>query len=117
MGPDFYEKHRLFDEQAAQLQIVIDELAERIRTLGYPISHLNINHTALGSQDSGALIVSLLRAHEYLIVSLRDKINLITNDYEDFGSGDLLTSTIQIHEKMAWILRASQIINREKKCN
>src|SRR5688572_15528868 len=34
-GPDFYNKHKLFEDQYNALAKVIDEVAERIRTLGH----------------------------------------------------------------------------------
>src|SRR5271170_3323165 len=34
-GPDFHSKHRFFDEQNAQLDEVIDTVAERIRSIGH----------------------------------------------------------------------------------
>lgn len=34
-GPDFYDKHQLFDNQANQLADIIDSVAERIRTVGF----------------------------------------------------------------------------------
>jgi starvation-inducible DNA-binding protein len=34
-GADFYDKHKFFEEQYAQLDDVIDNVAERIRILGH----------------------------------------------------------------------------------
>src|SRR2546421_5781988 len=34
-GPDFHSKHLFFETQYKQLQNIIDDLAERIRTLGH----------------------------------------------------------------------------------
>ena len=34
-GPDFHEKHVFFEEQCEQLDKIIDDVAERIRSLGH----------------------------------------------------------------------------------
>jgi len=113
-GNDFYDKHKLFDEQAGQIAETIDEVAERIRTLGHlvpstlkaflELSHLTENVPT--KNDSQTFINELLSAHETIIVHLRSNINLFANDYEDLGTSDFITGLLQEHEKTAWILRA-----------
>ena len=53
-GPDFYNKHIFFENQYGELEKVIDDVAERIRTLGHfppatlkeflELTHLPKNH-------------------------------------------------------------------------
>ena len=113
-GIDFYDKHRLFDEQAGQLSDISDSVAERIRTLGHPVpatlkAFLELTHlteNSLQISNSRTFISELLMAHEIIIVFLRENINLFANEYEDLGTSDFVTSLMQEHEKMAWILRA-----------
>jgi starvation-inducible DNA-binding protein len=112
-GADFYDKHKLFDEQAIQLATIIDSVAERIRTLGFPVpstlkTFLELTHlteSQTGMSSSRDLIAELLSAHETIIHRLREKINLFSNEYEDMGTSDFITSLMQEHEKTAWILR------------
>ncbi|MDP5200286.1 Dps family protein [Flavobacterium sp. DG2-3] len=113
-GNDFYDKHKLFDEQANQIAETIDTVAERIRTLGHlvpatlkaflELSRLTENVPT--ENDSQSLISELLSAHETIITHLRADINLFDNDYEDLGTSDFITGLMQEHEKTAWILRA-----------
>ncbi|MET3029291.1 DNA starvation/stationary phase protection protein [Flavobacterium sp. UW10123] len=113
-GNDFYDKHKLFDEQAGQIAETIDSVAERIRTLGHLVpgtlkafleqSHLTENAPA--ENDSQSFISELLSAHEAIINHIRSNINLFANDYEDLGTSDFITGLMQEHEKTAWILRA-----------
>jgi starvation-inducible DNA-binding protein len=113
-GADFYDKHKLFDEQAIQLATIIDNVAERIRSLGHPVpatlkaflelTHLTESHSTTNSSKD--FIAALLYAHETIIRYLRETINLFSNDYEDMGTSDFITSLMQEHEKTAWILRA-----------
>lgn len=112
-GIDFYEKHKLFDEQANQLSNLIDSIAERIRSLDYyvqsslhnflELSHLKEN--ALTNYSSKTFIKELLLDHEAIIIALRKNINVFAEQLDDMGSSDLITGILQEHEKTAWILR------------
>ena len=113
-GIDFSDKHKLFDEQANQLEIIIDSIAERIRSLDHyvPSSLGNflqlssLKEVALAKTDSKTFIKELLLDHETIIQELRKKINVFEEDLGDIGSGDFTTGLMQEHEKTAWILRA-----------
>lgn len=112
-GIDFYEKHKLFDEQASQLSNTIDNIAERIRSLDFPVpSSLknflelsNLKEMGTTKNDSKSLIQELLLDHETIIIELRKKINVFAEELEDMGSSDFITGLMQEHEKIAWILR------------
>ena len=113
-GNDFYDKHKLFDEQANQIAETIDTVAERIRTMGHlvpatlkaflELSRLTENVPT--ENDSQSFISELLSAHETIINHLRANINLFANDYEDLRTSDFITGLMQEHEKTAWIIRA-----------
>lgn len=112
-GIDFYDKHRLFDEQAEQLSDINDRVAERIRTLGHSVpatlkAFLGLSDLAENSStqtDSRTFINELLIAHEIIIIFLRASINVFANEYDDLGTSDFITGLMQEHEKFAWILR------------
>lgn len=115
-GEDFYSKHLFFESQYKQLSDIIDEVAERIRTLGhYPPATLKqflelTQFTELppDNNDSDIFIKILLSDHESLIIELRGNINLFANELDDSGSSDFVTSIMTAHEKIAWMLRAHQ---------
>ena len=113
-GPDFSEMHKFFESQYVLLEPSIDEIAERVRSLG---------GVALGSmgeflkasslkEDIGALktskpmVTALLKDHEAVITNLRKAVN-VTADKGDTGTSDFLTGLMESHEKMAWMLRSS----------
>ena len=112
-GSDFYDKHKLFEEQANQLDGFTDSVAERIRTLGHYApaslkSYLELTQLAEPKQskyNSQSFIKELLSDNETVINSLRKNINIFANDYEDLGTSDFITGLMQDHEKMAWFLR------------
>ena len=113
-GADFYNKHLFFEQQYTQLDDIIDAVAERIRTLGHYApatlkSFLDLTHlTEAKSQnnDSIGFIKELLSDHESIIVYLRENIDSFASTLKDYGTSDFITGLMEIHEKMAWMLRA-----------
>jgi starvation-inducible DNA-binding protein len=113
-GPDFYTAHKFFEEQYEFLDEVMDDVAERIRSLGhYPPATLKeyLNLTKLTEQSreknsSGGFIKELLADHEAIILELRERITLFMEEYKDAGSSDFITGLMERHEKFAWMLRA-----------
>lgn len=113
-GPDFYDKHKFFEDQYEQLDEIMDDVAERIRALGhYAPATLKtyLELTALSEQareknDGAGFIKELLTDHESLIIRLRENINYFANDLQDLGTSDFITGLMEKHEKMAWMLRS-----------
>jgi len=48
----------------------------------------------------------LLTDHETIIRSLRKMVDEVADNLKDAGTADFLTGIMEIHEKMAWMLRA-----------
>lgn len=113
-GDDFFSMHKFFENQYEELDEIIDDVAERIRALGhFPIASLkqflNVTHLSEESSeanDSAGFIRELLSDHEQVIMELRKNINTIATDLNDLGTSDFITSLMEKHEKMAWMLRA-----------
>ncbi|WP_207514674.1 Dps family protein [Longitalea luteola] len=113
-GPDFHDKHKFFESQYEQLDEIMDEVAERIRILGhYAPGTLKdfLKLTRLTEQmreknDSAGFIRELLADHETIIVTMRENIDRFANEFKDAGTSDFITGLMEIHEKMAWMLRA-----------
>jgi starvation-inducible DNA-binding protein len=113
-GIDFYEKHKFFESQFRQLDELIDDIAERIRTLGhYATSSLSVflktthlSESGKENNDSESLIRELLGDHESIVTYLRENINADAAKFKDQGSSDFITGIMETHEKMAWLLRA-----------
>jgi starvation-inducible DNA-binding protein len=115
-GIDFVEKHLFFQSQFEQLDIIVDEVAERIRSLdhyapGSLKQFLQLTHlteVSIGDKnDSHSFIKDLLVDHESMIIHCREYIRLFGTDLEDYGSADFVTKLLLTHEKMAFFLRAS----------
>ncbi|MEJ8819480.1 Dps family protein [Lacibacter sp. H407] len=113
-GPDFYTMHKFFENQYEQLDEVIDDVAERIRSIDHHApatlkNYLQLTHLSELSReknDRHGFIKELLADHEIIITNIRGKINLFANEYHDAGSSDFITGLMEVHEKMAWMLRA-----------
>lgn len=112
-GADFLAMHRFFEEQYTKIELIIDDVAERIRTLGhYAVATLNnflkltsLSEEARDENDGKGHVKKLLRAHETIIIRLRENINRYANDWKDAGTSDFITGLMETHEKMAWMLR------------
>ncbi|WP_396147867.1 Dps family protein [Flavobacterium sp.] len=113
-GPDFFEKHTFFELQYRQLEEFIDEVAERIRKLGFYtpasltdfLSLTQLTEVTSEKNDSKGFIKELLIDHESVIINLRENISKFDKEFHDAGSTDFITGLMKEHEKMAWILRS-----------
>lgn len=114
VGKDFKERHEFFQEQYEKLDEIIDEIAERSRQLGgVSVATMNefIQITNLkenpGDYPSDLKMISnLLSDHENTIKYLRKSAEECEEKYNDMGTNDFLIGLMEIHEKMAWMLRA-----------
>ena len=106
-GPQFNELHKFFEEQYKELDEIIDEVAERARTLGgWAAGTLTefLENTRLDEEqneypDAARMLSNLVADHESVIRALR--VDLTTEGMENF-----LSDLLERHEKMAWMLRA-----------
>lgn len=113
-GADFFDKHNFFEGQYNELATVIDEVAERIRTLGHYspgslkefLELTELTEMSKGGSTSESFIRELLSDHESIIIRLRENIDPIATKGNDVGTSDYLTGLLSKHEKMAWMLRA-----------
>jgi starvation-inducible DNA-binding protein len=112
-GPSFMEFHKLYEQQYTLLAEVIDEIAERIRTIGHFAEGRLKEIIKLASLDEpeaptkqSEQIANLESDHETIIIRLRKLIKEFDEDYKDVGSADFITGLLKTHEKMAWMLRS-----------
>ena len=112
-GESFMELHKLFETQYAELEIIIDEVAERIGKLGGKTIGTMSEFTLLSRivehpnkyPVQKAMLSELLSDHETLISELRKDIDVCSEDCHDAGSADMLTKILLQHESTAWVLR------------
>lgn len=111
-GPMFHTLHALFEEQYNELALAVDEIAERIRALGFPAPGSYKAYAALTSieEDENVpaaedMIRNLVRAHETVVRTARS-VFPAADEANDEPSADLLTQRMQASEKVAWMLRS-----------
>ena len=113
VGPQFNDLHKFFEGQYGELNEVIDDMAERARTLGgaATASLTEFRDAARLKEHPGhypaaeEMLANLLGDHETVIRQLRDDVDTTANAH-DMGTSDFLTGLMERHEKMAWMLRA-----------
>lgn len=113
-GIHFSSLHKFFEEQYEMLDEVIDDTAERVRSLGhYALGSLRdfiavarLEEDKIDFSASDAVVLALLEDHETIIRILRKDIQETTDKFKDVGTGDFLTGLMEKHEKMAWMLRS-----------
>jgi starvation-inducible DNA-binding protein len=111
-GPMFQTLHLMFMEQYNELWIALDQIAERIRALGFAAPGTNSEFARLtsiaetpGVPDAREMVRLLVQGHEAVARTAR-KIFPAVGKANDQPTADLLTQRLQVHEKTAWMLRS-----------
>jgi starvation-inducible DNA-binding protein len=112
-GPMFRSLHLMFEEQYMELRDAVDEIAERIRALGFPAPGSFKEYSELGSvaEEEGIpealeMVRRLAAGHEAVARTARGVVE-IAEPAGDVATVDLATVRIETHEKTAWMLRAT----------
>lgn len=112
-GPRFRELHLMFEEQYTELATAVDDIAERIRTLGEfaPGTYKQFSELATIKEDTSipsaeAMIKQLLHDNEAVVRTAKE-IVAILDGANDEGTQGLVDGRIEVHEKTAWMLRSS----------
>ena len=111
-GPMFSTLHIMFEQQYTELAAAVDEIAERIRALGFPapgsyrrFSELTAIEEENAVPDAREMIRQLVIGQETVVRTARE-IFPVVDRVNDEPTADLLTQRMQIHEKNAWMLRS-----------
>ena len=90
----------------------MDEIAERIRALGFtaPGSYREFSERtsvkeAEGVPSADGMIRQLVEGHETVIRTAREVLETVESA-NDQTSADLLATRMSVHEKTAWMLRS-----------
>jgi starvation-inducible DNA-binding protein len=111
-GPQFNSLHNMFMTQYTEQWTALDEIAERIRALGYPAPGTYKEYVKLASikevegvPSAMDMVALLVKAQEATARTARKLLPLVA-DANDQPTADLLTQRLNIHEKTAWMLRS-----------
>ena len=111
-GRDFFELHVKYEEYYNDAQVKIDEVAERILTMGGAPLHsfrdyINNSQIPAGVDISdGNKGVSLIANSLEKLLSIEKEIMAKANENKDDGTADLMTQFISQQEKELWMLRS-----------
>jgi starvation-inducible DNA-binding protein len=110
-GPMFKPLHDLFEEHYQEMAGAVDDIAERITTLGHtaPATYKEFaRRTTLEEWDSppdaNTMIKDLVKDHESVVRVLRDLARR-ADKADDEATLGLSGDRLDAHEKHAWMLR------------
>lgn len=113
-GPNFFELHLKFEEHYTNLLTKVDEVAERILTLGHRPSHAYSQYLANGQiqEDTGVLdakgtVAGLIKGYQQLVAQQR-LIMALAQETGDEGTAALMSDYVREQEKHLWMLNAYQ---------
>jgi len=111
-GPMFQTLHLLFETHYNELWTAVDEIAERIRTLGFAapgsyreFSELTSIDEADGVPEATEMVRQMVAGHEAVIRTARHALPK-AGKAGDATTEDLLATRLSVHEKTAWMLRS-----------
>lgn len=111
-GEKFFELHGKFEELYNDLFLKIDEVAERILTLGGQPLHTFDDFTAHSNieveknvHSAKATVTSVLKGFEQLLKLQRNLLDM-SGELNDEGTNALMSDYIREQEKLVWMYNA-----------
>lgn len=112
-GPNFQSLHALFEEQYTDLATAIDDIAERIRTLGEKAPGAFSEYAKLTAitegdvnADASTMVKHLIESNNQMVESLKQARDSARESDDDATEG-LMIDRITVHEKALWMLQSS----------
>lgn len=111
-GIRFRDLHLMFEEHYTELATAVDEIAERIRSLGIyapgtyrAFSELSAIQPVEVIPSAEDMVITLMQNHEQVVKTCRVALKA-AQDADDESSASLISDRMVVHEKTAWMLRA-----------
>ncbi len=112
-GSNFRALHLMFEEQYTDLALAVDDIAERIRSLGEKAPGTFSKFSELSSikegdenADAAFMVKDLADSQDTIVKSLKDALAVAQNADDEVTAG-LLIDRMGIHEKAAWMLKST----------
>lgn len=105
----FFELHEKFEEMAANTLLKIDEVAERILTLGFNPLHSFSDYLKIANIcesetiENGKIAVSEILQGLGILLSLERKLVILSTESKDEGTTALLNDYVMEQEKLVWM--------------
>ena len=112
-GPMFNQLHLMFEGHYTELAIAVDDIAERIRSLDVAapatykaFAQLSSIEEVDGVPNAQEMVSILIKGHEQVVRTSRAAL-VVAQGADDESSAALISDRMRIHEKTAWMLRAT----------
>ena len=119
LGANFFELHAKYEQLYNRVQVIIDDLAERILTLGgLPLSKLKDNLKSSLIEENELIrdgekgINYVLSAQKEILIVERELLKL-SAELDDEGTNAFLSDLIKEKEKINWMLSAWSVKQTE----
>src|SRR5690554_1824027 len=110
----FRELHLMFEEHYTELAVAVDDIAERIRTLGVPapgtykeFAQLSSVKEVDGVPSAVEMVDLLTKGHEQVVRTAREVLK-VAQKADDESTIALVSDRMRLHEKTAWMLRVTR---------
>lgn len=111
-GEKFFELHMKFEELYDDINIKVDEIAERILTLGYQPNYAFTNYLkqseikeSVKTSDGTENVESIVNSFSLLISKQRQILD-VSAEADDEGTNSLMSDYIREQEKLVWMYSA-----------
>ncbi len=111
-GEHFFELHIKFEELFTNTLVKIDEVAERVLTLGFDPLHAYSDYLQVSAikesqnVEKGKIAVALVLKGLDILLNLERKLSVLSNDAGDEGTNALMSDYIREQEKLVWMYSA-----------
>lgn len=108
-GKEFFELHVKFEELYNDLFVKIDEIAERVLTLGFKANYKFSDYFSMSkikettsTVDGKVSVAEILEAFKIILEKQRHILSL-SGEIEDEGTNALMSDYIREQEKLVWM--------------
>lgn len=111
-GPMFGTLHALFETQYTELATAVDEIAERIRTLGEkaPGGYQQFAELSAVEESSADLtaeeMIKVLAADQLIVAQIATRLTQAAAELGDEATASIASDRVVLHEKNAWMIRS-----------
>lgn len=111
-GNEFFQVHTFTETLYTELSLQVDDVAERIRTLGEKApgtfrEYLELSQISeANGEDTTQSVISLLKSDYETLIALAKKLIALAEEKNDHGTADLLTPYVSSYEKSLWMMNS-----------
>ena len=108
-GEKFFELHLKFEELYNDLLLNIDEVAERILTLGHAPDHRFSNYSETSAIKESSQVADGTRAVRDIVASFKTILGIerellsLSEDAGDEGTNAMISDYVRAQEKLVWM--------------